>query len=106
MSKQKYSIELPKSSAQLESLFSSIFKKNATKHCIIRVFENYLSIEELIEILQKNEKNIARFRRNKSLVLLTEDFDYEQIPEFIPLAPSEEEAVDIIEFEEIERDLF
>jgi len=106
MSKNKYDIELPKGKEQLESLFANIFKKNPTKHYIIRVLKDYFELKELLEILQKYEAKIEKFRRNKSIIILTEDFDYEQIPEFIPQAPTEEEAVDIIDFEEIERDLF
>jgi len=106
MSKNKYDIALPKSKEQLESLLSNIFKKNPTKHYIIRVFKEYLALEDLLEILNKYESKIEKFRRNKSIIILTEDFDYEQIPEFIPLAPTEEEAVDTIDFEEIERDFF
>ena len=106
MSKNKYDIELPKSKAQLESLLSNIFKKNPTKHYILRIFETHISLEDLLGMLDKYQSKIEKFRRSKSIILLTEDFDYEQIPEFMPLAPTEEEAVDIIDFEEIERDFF
>jgi len=102
MSKLKYEIWLPKSKEQLESLLSQLLRTQ-NKHIIIRILNDYLNPEDLAGILQKFQRNIDQFRKNKSVVLLT-DF-YEQIPDYIPVAPTEEEAIDIIDFEEIERDL-
>ena len=103
MTKVKYEVWLPKSKKQLESLFTNLFRSKS-KHIIIRVLDNYIKIEELIEVLKGFEKQINNYKKSHSIVLLTEQ--YEEIPDFIPVAPTEEEAVDIIDFEEIERDLF
>ncbi len=104
MSKMKYEVLLPKSQAQLDTMFANLYKNNG-KHLIVRIFADYLTLEDLLAVLEKNKDKIERFRRNKSLVLLTGEFNYEQIPEFVPVAPTEEEALDVIEFEEIERQL-
>jgi len=106
MAQPKYKIILPKSKAQFESELQNIFKKNPNLHYIFRVFENYILLEELSELLLKYQDKIVKFKKNKSMVVLIEDIDYEQIPEFMSVAPTEEEAVDIIDFEEIERDFF
>jgi len=105
MSKINYTIELPKTMNQLESLLQQIFKSNPNKHYIIRLLAAHIDLDELNIMLDKYRQKIENFKRNKSIVLLSEDFDYEAIPDFIPLAPTEEEALDIIDFEEIERDL-
>lgn len=43
--------------------------------------------------------------RSLSLVILSEKLTYEVLPETINLCPTLEEAIDLIEFEEIQRDL-
>jgi hypothetical protein len=105
MSKIKYDILLPKSTEQLESLLQSLFKSGSSKHIIIKILENYINLDNLLLLLKKYKVQIEKFRRNQSLVLLTDAYDYEQIPDFVPMAPTEEEALDIIDFEIIERDL-
>ncbi len=100
----KYEVYLPKMPEQLEGFLRKISRENPVKHYIIRIFEEYFPTEELLELLSKNKALIEQFRKNKSLVLWMEK-DFEQIPDFIPVAPTEEEALDIIDFEEIEREL-
>lgn len=43
--------------------------------------------------------------RSISFVILSEKLTYEVLPETINLCPTLEEAIDLIEFEEIQRDL-
>jgi hypothetical protein len=105
MSKIKYDILLPKSQEQLENIFQSLLKSVKSKHIIIKILENYINLDVLSGILNKYQIQIEKFKRNQSLVILTDSFDYEKIPDFIPVAPTEEEALDIIDFEIIERDL-
>ena len=105
MSKMSYKIEMPKSKEQFESLLNTIFSNSHNQHIVVRVFKSYISLEDLLFLLEKYENKIINFKQNKSIVLLTEDFEIDQIPEFIPMAPTEEEALDIIDFEEIERNL-
>lgn len=104
MGSAKFEVLMPKNKEQLESLFANIFKRRS-QHIILRILENYLSLEDLLSVLKKNKDQIGRFRRNKSIVLLSTDYNYEHLPEYIPVAPTQEEAIDIIDFEEIEREL-
>ena len=102
MAKLIYEILLPKNKAQLEGFFLQLFKSKQ-KHLIIKIINEYINLDDLIETIEKYRKNIEQYQNNKSIVILYEA--YERIPDFIPVAPTEEEALDIIEFEEIERDL-
>jgi len=43
--------------------------------------------------------------RSLSFVILSEQLTYEVLPETVNLCPTLEEAIDLIEFEEIQRDL-
>jgi len=43
--------------------------------------------------------------RSLSFVILSEQLTYEVLPENVNLCPTLEEAIDLIEFEEIQRDL-
>ncbi len=104
MSKIKYDVLLPKSKAQFEGLLQNIFKSNP-KHIVVRVLADYLSLEDLLMVLDKYAHQIENFKKNKSIIIWTSDFDYELIPDFVPVVPTEAEAVDVIDFEEIERDL-
>ena len=100
----KYEVYLPKTKQQLAGFFQKISREKPVKHYVIRIFEDILPLEDLLEVLNDNKERIERFRKNKSAVLWVQN-DFEKIPEFIPVAPTEEEAVDIIDFEEIEREL-
>jgi len=104
MTKLRYDVLLPKSKEQLEGIFYNLLKAN-NKHTILRIFQNYIVLEDLLSILQNNRDIIEQFRKNNSLIILSADFNYNQIPDFIPLVPTEEEANDIIDFEEIERQI-
>ncbi len=102
--KLKYEVYLPKSKEQLEDFLHRISKKNPVKHYIVRIFPEYIENEEFVKVLEHYQSQIKQFKKNKSLVFwITED--EENLPEFISIAPTEEEALDIIDFEEIERDL-
>jgi len=103
MTKLKVDFYMPKTIVQLESYIQQLFKSNP-KNVIIRIVENF-ELEELTQLFDKYKQQIENYRRNKSIVILTDLFDYEQLPEFISVAPTEEEAMDVIDFEEIERDL-
>ncbi len=102
MSKLKYEIMLPKNPEQLEGQLKDIFRKN-TNHIMVKILDEYIAPEDLNKILHKLQASIKKFRKNKSLIILTDN--YEAVPDFVPVSPTEEEGIDIIEFEEIERDL-
>ena len=102
MAKLIYEVLLPKNKAQLESVFIQLFKPRQ-KHLIIKILNDYITEDDLKEILEKYQENIEKYKKSKSIVILSDTFKH--IPDYIPVAPTETEAIDIIEFEEIERDL-
>lgn len=72
--------------------------------------------EHLIVALSDSEVNDKDFQsiervasdlsdRSLSFVILSEKLTYEVLPETVNLCPTIEEAIDLIEFEEIQRDL-
>lgn len=72
--------------------------------------------EHLIVALSDSEVNDKDFQwiervasdlsdKSLSFVILSEKLTYEVLPETVNLCPTIEEAIDLIEFEEIQRDL-
>jgi len=103
MGKMKFDFYMPKTIKQLESFLQQLFKTNP-KNVVVRIVDG-IELEDLLSLLNKYKQQIENYKRSKSIVILTDLFDYNQLPDFISMAPTEEEAVDVIEFEEIERDL-
>lgn len=102
MAKIKYEVYFPKSIAQLEGQLLNLFKSRP-KHIIIKIVNDYIDTDSLKDILNKYQDQIENYKKNKSIVLWSDQ--YEGLPDFISVAPTEEEAVDVIDFEEIERDI-
>ena len=72
-------------------------------HIILNLFSfSQLSPDDLLEFL--NISNTHR-TQGKSFVLVTDKVSYDNLPEEIIVVPTIREAKDIIEMEEIERDL-
>ncbi|MCL6266418.1 ribonuclease Z [Flagellimonas myxillae] len=70
---------------------------------IVNLFSfNKLTAGDVLEFLE-----ISRTHRNsnKSFILVTNKVSYDEIPDEINVVPTLQEAKDIIEMEEIERDL-
>ena len=61
-----------------------------------------ISLEDVIEFLHLSNKHRGD---KKSFVLVTDKVDLEEMPDEIVVVPTMQEAYDIIEMEEIERDL-
>lgn len=94
-----------------ENISLSTFIKNLNNgyknikgdHLIINLFSfSELGANDLLEFLELSEKHR---KVDKSFVLVSDKIDYENVPEKITLAPTIKEAKDIIDLEEIERDL-
>ena len=61
-----------------------------------------LKLEEVLEFLQLSNQH----RKSKhSFVLVSESFDFDEAPDEIIIVPTLQEAYDIVEMEEMERDL-
>lgn len=85
------------------SNLASAYPKLRNDHLIINLFSfDSLTTEDLLEFLQLSDEHRGR---GKSFVLVSEKISYDEVPDEISLAPSLQEAHDIIEMEEIERDL-
>ena len=92
-------ISLPKFLSNL----TSAYPKLRNDHLVINLFSfDSLTTEDLLEFLELSDGHRGR---GKSFVLVSDKISYDQVPDEISLAPSLQEARDIIEMEEIERDL-
>ena len=75
----------------------------ANDHIVVNLFSfTSLKADDLLEFLELSNNHRGR---GKSFVLVTEKLSYDEIPDEISVAPSLQEAMDIIEMEDIERDL-
>lgn len=79
------------------------YPKLKNNHIIVNLFSfSKLQSSDVLEFLQLS--NMHR-KSNKSFVLVTDKVSYDDVPDEICVVPSVQEARDIIEMEEIERDL-
>ncbi|WP_422084113.1 ribonuclease Z [Ulvibacterium sp.] len=86
----------------LENLNGS-YQKVKNDNIIINLFSfSELSSGDILEFLELSNAHRAS---KKSFVLVTDKVSYDQVPDEICLVPTLQEAYDIIEMEEIERDL-
>ncbi|MFC5045705.1 ribonuclease Z [Aquimarina hainanensis] len=70
---------------------------------IINLFSiNEISLADITEFLRISNKHRAS---NRSFVIVTDKVSYNEVPEEITVVPTVQEAHDLIEMEEIERDL-
>ncbi len=83
--------------------FQNDYEKCQTAHIIV----NLLSFSEVTaeDVLKFSALSIAHRELKKSFVLVTQKVPYDDIPEELCVVPTIQEANDIIEMEEIERDL-
>jgi len=61
-----------------------------------------ISLEEIVEFLQVSNRHRSA---KHSFVIVTDMVDFDEMPDEIIVVPTMQEAYDIIEMEEIERDL-
>ena len=79
------------------------YDKIKNDHLIINLFSfSKLTSGDVLEFLQLSNTHKAS---NKSFVVVTDKVAYDAVPEEIVVVPTLQEARDIIEMEEIERDL-
>lgn len=89
----------------------SIFLKNLNDaypkikndNIIVNLFSfSKLTADDVLEFLQLSE---LHRKSKKSFVLVTDKVSYDEVPDEICVVPTIQEAHDIVEMEEIERDL-
>ncbi len=79
------------------------YPKLKNDHLIINLFSfSRLSTGQLLEFLDISNRHRAA---NKSFVLVTNKVNFDDVPDEICVVPTMQEAKDIIEMEDIERDL-
>ena len=79
------------------------YPKIKNDHIIVNLFSfSKLSTGDLLEFLDLSNRHRGA---NKSFVLVNSKVNYEDVPDEICVVPTIKEAKDIIEMEEIERDL-
>lgn len=79
------------------------YSKIKNNHIIVNLFSfNEVSASDIMEFLEISNKHRSS---NKSFVLVTDKVAYDDAPEEICVVPTIQEAKDIIEMEDIERDL-
>lgn len=79
------------------------YDKIKNDHIILNLFSfSKLTESDILEFLEISNKHRAA---KKSFVLVTGAISYDDVPEEICVVPTIQEAKDIIEMEEIERDL-
>ncbi|WKB81609.1 ribonuclease Z [Cellulophaga lytica] len=86
----------------LENL-NNAYEKIKNDNIIVNLFSfSVLTSSDVLEFLDLSNMHRAS---NKSFVLVTNKVSYDDVPEEICVVPTVQEARDIIEMEEIERDL-
>ena len=92
--------------ASVRTLVSNIeqdYDKYKSYHLIVRLSSlDKVTLEDIIEFLRLSNNHRAD---KKSFVVVSDKVDLDQMPNEIVVVPTIQEAYDIIEMEEMERDL-
>ena len=102
-----------------ENISTIIHEKGAVKalvHSILQSYDTYkhdhiiinltsLKTISLVDILEFLQLSNTHRKADKSFVVVSSTVDLDQMPDEIVVVPTLQEAYDIIEMEEIERDL-
>jgi len=88
---------------QLVNNINQAYHKYKNNNIIVNISSiNKLKLEDIVEFLMISNKH----RKSKrSFILVTNQFDIDETPDEIVVVPTLQEAYDIIEMEEMERDL-
>ena len=79
------------------------YPKIKNDHIIVNLFSfSKLSSGDMLEFLQLSD---THRKSDKSFVLVTDKVSYDELPDAITVVPTLQEAHDIIQMEDIERDL-
>ncbi len=91
---------------QLEIFFSELNEKISTfsNDNLILDFSGIVNTD-VTKILLFSPLSGKQKRRNRSFVIVSEGINVDEIPEDISIVPTLQEAIDIIDMENIERDL-
>ncbi|APY12259.1 ribonuclease Z [Seonamhaeicola sp. S2-3] len=88
---------------ELVKKLQALYPKYKNNNIIVNLTTlNKISLEEIVEFLQLSNTHRAA---KQSFVIVTNKIDLEEVPDEIIVVPTIQEAYDIIEMEEMERDL-
>ncbi len=105
MKKQKYKVFRATDEKKLTGFFDSLFRRAPRDHYIVKIsFEDWTE-EDFYNLVDRYKSKIEWYRRERSIVFVPDEYDPVEVPPWLSVAPSELEASDVIDFEEIERDL-
>ena len=85
------------------SSFKKEFKKWKRKHCIVELSEKMNALDKKYAVLL--DVASAQNENGMSFVLVQKGINIDLVPETVSIAPTLQEAEDILEMENIERDL-
>jgi uncharacterized protein YhaN len=92
--------------ASVKTLANNIeqaYDKYKKYHLIIRLSSlDKISLEDIVEFLRLSNNHRSE---KKSFVVVSDSANLDEMPDEIPVVPTLQEAYDIIEMEDIERDL-
>lgn len=74
-----------------------------SNHILIELHEDVLDVKNKITFFLKTALDLKA--KNKSFVIIKKGINFDDFPEILNIAPTLQEAKDILEMEEIERDL-
>ena len=75
----------------------------SSNHLVIELSENIIIVEEKISFFLKAASNLKA--KGKSFVIIQKRINIDDFPDVLNIAPTIQEAKDILEMEAIERDL-
>ena len=88
---------------ELVKKIESLYQKHKNDNFIVSLSTfNPLSTQDILEFLELS--NIHRAKKH-SFVIVSDKLNFDEIPDEIVVVPTAQEAYDIIEMEEMERDL-
>jgi len=106
MKKQRYKAFRATETRKLTGFLDSLFRHTPRDHYIVKIFSKNIPNDQLWDLLEKYRNKLEWYTRERSIVFVIDDYDDpDLIPEWLSVAPSELEASDIIDFEQIEREL-
>ncbi len=105
MKKQRYKVFRAYELSKLQGFLDNLFNRTPREHYIVKMVEENIPFDDFLALIDKYQSKIEWYKKEKSLVFVREDYDPDDIPGWLSVAPSELEASDIIDFEEIEREL-
>lgn len=88
---------------ELVKKIQSLYPKFKSNNIVISLSSlHILNVEDLLEFLELSNSHRAT---KQSFVIVTNKIDLDSVPEELVVVPTVQEAYDIIEMEEMERDL-